>query len=141
VEAACLALQDAHGQCVPLLLWAAWAAAEGRSLDPAMLAKAASLARVWEPSVVRPLREARRALRTPPDGADAALTILREQIKTEELAAERLLLKALEAIAGPERSAPAPASLRTALEAAATAWGACPPETALESLVNAFSPP
>ena len=33
VAEACLHLQDAHGQNVPYLLWAAWMAQEGRSAD------------------------------------------------------------------------------------------------------------
>jgi uncharacterized protein (TIGR02444 family) len=139
VEAACLTLQDEYGQCVSLLLWAAWATAEGHGLDEPTLAEAAGLARAWESRVIRPLRAARRALRAPAERVDAsAQAALRERINADELAAERLLLESLEVI--PLGDGPS-ATLRAAMIAAAGAWGPLPPETALESLVNAFSPP
>ena len=65
VDAALNALQDDHGQCVAYLLWAAWAAAGGRVLPPEILAQGAALARHWEGAATRPLRAARRNLKTP----------------------------------------------------------------------------
>ena len=62
VAAACLNLQDGHGQNVPYLLWAAWAAGEGRSAD---LKEAARLMRDWDAEIGAPLRGVRRALKPP----------------------------------------------------------------------------
>ena len=116
VTEAALALQDDHGQNVPLLLWAAFA----RTTDPEALGAAAALARTWETTAIRPLRGARRALKAPlPPTPDAAREALRAQVKATELAAERCLLEALETI-DPGR-APL-ASLSDALEAAGRAW-------------------
>ena len=60
VAAVCLALQDGHGQNVPLLLAAAWSAEQGRTLD---LDRAVTLVQGWEADVVGPLRVARRGLK------------------------------------------------------------------------------
>jgi uncharacterized protein (TIGR02444 family) len=94
VAPACLVLQDAHGQNVPLLLAAGWACLEGRALD----AKAAAgLARNWETAVVSPLRAVRRALKLPaPAIDDPSREALRSRVKAVELDAERLLLETLE---------------------------------------------
>ena len=40
---ACLQMQDRHGQSVPYLLWAAWAAQTGRALTGAQLRAGASM--------------------------------------------------------------------------------------------------
>jgi uncharacterized protein (TIGR02444 family) len=97
VEPACLALQDAHAQCVPLLLWRLWAL--DRRVDAAMLQSAVALARDWEARVVGPLRSVRRSLAEPTAPiADAARLALRADVKDGELAAERALLAGLEAL-------------------------------------------
>jgi uncharacterized protein (TIGR02444 family) len=97
VEAACLALQDAHDQCVSLLLWRLWAL--DRRLDAATLASAVALARDWETRVAAPLRSVRRSLAAPaPPIADAARMSLRADVEAGELAAERGLLDGLEAL-------------------------------------------
>ncbi|MBW8882612.1 MAG: TIGR02444 family protein, partial [Asticcacaulis sp.] len=91
VAAACLALQDDHGQNVPLLLWAAWAAAHGMRIEP-RLAEAVRLARAWSDAVIVPLRGVRRRLKTPlSDGDEVARLKLRERVKAVELEAERAL--------------------------------------------------
>ena len=137
VEALCLELQDEHGQCVSYLLWAAWAAAEGRAADVGALARAADIARAWERSVVGPLRSVRRALADPKPGlAPAGQRSLRIRIKAEELASERLLLEALEPIAPPRGEKPL--DLRRALAEAAAAWGPAPANL-IEALARAFS--
>jgi uncharacterized protein (TIGR02444 family) len=132
--AACLHLQDAHGQNVPYLLWAAWTAAEGRSAD---LAVAAALVRRWDAEVGSPLRGVRRALKPaqPPVDDDARVT-LREAVKAVELHGERVLMETLEAISGPP--GPATESL-AALSAAAHALGDPPRETALIQLATALA--
>jgi len=137
-EALCLGLQDGHGQCVSYLLWAAWAADAGREVGDARRAHAAALARAWEGAVLGPLRSARRALRQPVTGVDAAgQDGLRTRLQAEELAAERLLLEALDAMT--PAGAGEPIGLDQALDAAAKAWGDPPPAALLEALGRAFS--
>ena len=134
VEAACLTLQDDHGQCVDLLLWRLWAL--GRRIGAGDLARAATLARDWEGAVTAPLRAARRALAAPAAGiADSARLVLRGQVKAAELAAERLLLEALEA-ATPRDPAP-PVDVTAALAALAAAWGASAPDAVFADLAAA----
>ncbi|MGE5500557.1 MAG: TIGR02444 family protein [Ignavibacteriales bacterium] len=126
----CLSLQDEHGQCVCLLLWAIWG-----SPDEATLARGVEIARDWQSRVVGPLREARRNLRTPsPAVDDRAREELREEIMSAEMLAERVLMEALETLAprasgDPYRSA----------ETAARAWGAAAPAEALRRLTAAVA--
>ena len=133
VDAALNGLQDRHGQCVAYLLWAAWAAAEGRPLEPVLLAQGAALAAHWEAAATGPLRLARRELKAPaPPIDEAARLALREQVRKAEFAAERLLMETLEALA------PAPAGaavdLLAAMTAAAAAWGSPAPAEDLADL-------
>lgn len=131
VEALLLALQDQHGQCVPLLLWAVWSdAAAGPALD-----RAAALCRCWEAEVGAPLRCARRALKTPRHPVDdAAREQLRSEVKSAELNAERVLMKSLEALT----PAPSPTQATLVLDRlreAAEAFGAgAAPQAALVDL-------
>ena len=135
VDAALMGLQDEHGQCVAYLLWAAWAASEGRELDPMLLAQGAMLATHWESAATGPLRHARRELKAAaPPIDDDARTALREQVRKAEFAAERLLMDTLEALA------PAPSGraigLAEAMNAASAAWGRPAPSTALDALAH-----
>ena len=132
VAEACLALQDAHGQNVPFLLWAVWAEAA----DPASLRAAADVARAWDAVAVTPLRAVRRDLKTPrPPVDDGAREALREDIKAAELRAERLLLETLAAQTGARRGG-APAL--DALKAASQAWGSPAPDADLAALARAL---
>lgn len=99
VKPACLALQAA-GLDVNLALWIAWHGAYGRDARPA-LDGAMALSADWSMRVVKPLRAARNALKSPPDyvSADAA-SDLRKAILSAELEAERLEQLALEAVGG-----------------------------------------
>lgn len=134
VEAACLRLQDDHGQCAPLLLWRLWTIDQRRPVSAVLLVEAAQVARAWSEAAITPLRSARRRLKgaLPPIDDDAR-TSLREAVQSLELQAERALLEALEALTPPSDgvpSAPAPA-----LVEAARAWGGeTPPLEALEAL-------
>ncbi|MGZ3276180.1 MAG: TIGR02444 family protein [Caulobacteraceae bacterium] len=135
---ACLDLQDHHGQCVPYLLWAAWAARTGRALDPATLEAGAGVASRWEAAAVGPLRAARRAMKpTVPGVAEAAREGLRAEVKSLELQAEQLLIETLEAMA----PAPGPAALplESGLAAAAAAWPAQASQAALDRLAQTLS--
>jgi uncharacterized protein (TIGR02444 family) len=135
VDAALIGLQDAHGQCVAYLLWAAWAAAEGRPLDPVLLAQGAALARHWEGAATGPLRQARRGLKAPaPPIEHAARLALREQVRKAEFAAERLLMETLEGLApAPEGGA---GGLAEALVEAALAWSREVPQAELRDLAG-----
>ena len=133
VDEALIALQDAHGQCVAYLLWAAWAAAEGRALPPELLMQGSALAKHWEGAATMPLRSARRHLKTPaPPITDEARLALREQVRTAEFAAERLLMETLESLA-PSPEGP-PSECRDAMIAAALAWSRNAPEAELRAL-------
>ncbi|MFI4950743.1 MAG: TIGR02444 family protein [Caulobacterales bacterium] len=131
VPDACLALQDRHRQNTSLLLWAVWAEAA----DPALLARAADVARRWDALALSPIREVRRALKPPFGGiGDAPREGLREDVKAVELRAERVLMEALEAMT--ERGGGEPAL--AALEGAAAAWGKPAPADALAALAVAL---
>jgi uncharacterized protein (TIGR02444 family) len=135
VQALCLDLQDRYGQSVCLLLWAGWMAASGRSPPAGTLEAAAGVARSWEAGVIGPLRSARRALATAPGLDPDDRAALRAQVQAAELAAERALLAALEALAA---AGGAPAGSAAALAAASLAWGAPAPTGALNALSAAF---
>ena len=132
VEATMLELQDAHGQCVPYLLWALWLDAAGRRADRDTLRAGAALARSWQDVAVAPLREIRRRLKTPLGPARAnEERRLRDRVKTLELDAERMLLRMLEAASPTEAtSSPNPSA---ALELAIEAWGEAAPATLVAS--------
>lgn len=133
VDAALTGLQDDHGQSVAYLLWAAWAAHEGRPLQDVLLAQAAALTRHWEGAATGPIRAARRGLKAPaPPIDDAARLALREEVRKAEFAAERLLMQTLEQLA-PEPE-DRPGDLAQALLDAAAAWGEVAPEDRLRDL-------
>ena len=131
VPEACLTLQDDHGQNTPLLLWAVWAEAA----DPALLARAADVARRWEALTLMPIRAVRRTLKPAFDGiADGGREGLREDVKAVELRAERVLMEALEAMTHGHGGARALA----ALGAASAAWGTPAPANTLAALAVAL---
>jgi uncharacterized protein (TIGR02444 family) len=131
VPEACLTLQDTYGQNTSLLLWAVWAEAA----NPALLARAADIARRWEALALSPIRDVRRALKPAFEGIeDAAREGLREDVKAVELRAERVLMERLEAMTADHGGAHALA----ALEAASRAWGKPAPNNALAALAAAL---
>ncbi|ENZ83167.1 MULTISPECIES: TIGR02444 family protein [Caulobacter] len=133
VAAACLNLQDGHGQNVPWLLWAAWMAGEGRS---APLSEAARLMRQWDAEIGAPLRGVRRALKPArPPIEDTAKDAFREAVKVVELHGERVLMEGLEVLSGPPG---APLPILEGLIAAAEASGDPPRRAALERLATAL---
>ena len=135
VDAALTTLQDQHGQCVAYLLWAAWAATEGRALPPELLMQGAALAKHWEGAATMPLRSARRHLKDPaPPIPDDARLALREQVRKAEFASERLLMETLESLA-PEPEGGA-LDLADSLIAASLAWSRNAPQAELRSLAT-----
>ena len=136
VEALCLELQNAHGQCVPLLLWAAWA--EGAT-NPT-LAAAAILCRDWETSVIVPLRGVRRALKTSDSRVDdTARERLRSDVKGAELIAELLLLDSLQALTPPASPTPSDSTFERLMAAALAYTAAGAPEPLLVELATRLS--
>jgi len=136
VDALCLELQDSHGQCVSLLLWRLWTLVEGRAVSAETLEAATACARLWDDAAVAPLRAVRRRLKAPhPPVPDAARQALRGRVADVELAAERLLIETLEALAAPS-GAGEEASL-PALIALTAGWGKPAPSEPLERLIAA----
>ena len=135
VNEACLHLQDAAGQNIPLLLWAAWAARTGRRPDADALEAACDIARAWQETTVAPLRAVRRALKgRHPDLEDADREAVRAQVKAVELEAERRLLAALEALTPAPQGAPRP--VLEALIATARQWSPMTPRPGLTALAE-----
>jgi len=135
VAGACVELQDAAGQNVPLLLWAAWCATTGRTLDDDVVEAGCDTARVWQETAIAPLRAVRRALKPrAPDLDDVAREAVRAQVKAVELDAERHLLTALEALAGPGTGAPKPPL--EAMVTVARAWSPVTPRSGLVRLAD-----
>ena len=129
VADACLELQDARGQHVPLLLWVVWAAADGREPN---IAGGAALARAYEAAAGERLREARRALRQSLPGLpDVEREAFRRRLKGVELEGERTLMAALAALA----PAGKPHHPRDLLNEAARAYGAPLPPEAFDALL------
>ncbi|HEY2662392.1 MAG TPA: TIGR02444 family protein [Caulobacteraceae bacterium] len=141
VEAACLDLQDQHGQCVSLILWALWATQDGFALSDAAMTRAVAIAKPWDQAGIRPLREARRGLKAGFTGfEDADREALLARVKDDELQAERLLLGALEAIDPVPNGLPIDAL--GVLLAISNAWGGpAPAISALKQLAGPFSGP
>ena len=135
VAETCLHLQDAAGQCPPLLLWAAWTARTARAVDDETLEAACDIARAWQEAAIGPLRAVRRSLkRRNPDLDDADREAVRAQVKAVELDAERRLLTALEAL-GPAPAGP-PRPVLDVLVATARRWSSTTPRAGLTELAE-----
>lgn len=135
VADACLHLQDAHEQSVPLMLWAAWTAHTGRTPDEDEIEAACDTARAWNASAIAPLRAVRRTLKAPiPDLDDDQREAVRERIKQVELEAERALLAALEALSPAASASPRPPV--DAMVVAARQWARVIPRPALIQLAE-----
>ena len=99
VGPACVALQDAHGLDVNVLLFSLWLASEGRCVEADDIAAADAAVRAWRLEAVVPLRAVRRFLKEPPAALDAAaVAALRDRVKAVELESERLQQEALYAL-------------------------------------------
>ena len=114
VRDACLALQDERGLDVNLILLAAWLARAGRGVEPALARQLRAISDRHQTSIMRPLREARRAL--DPDAAEPWLAprVARQRraLLAVELELERLEQLQLERLVTP------PASERAAADGA-----------------------
>ena len=97
VADACLAIQ-AQGGNVCLLLAVCWLGTRGVRFDADRMATLQAVATPWHEHVITPLRGVRIAWREACEG-DQGWVGLREQVKTLELNAERMLLERLQNLA------------------------------------------
>lgn len=87
----CLALQEALGIDVNVLLFCAWLGAEEKLvLNDKNFAAIDACVRSWHQTVVRPLRAVRQAMKPMPEMADAVAQELRKDIAAAELRAEQI---------------------------------------------------
>jgi uncharacterized protein (TIGR02444 family) len=101
---ALLRLQDERGANVPLLLWTVWCARHEGVPEQAQVLEAAALTRDWEEAAVGPLRAVRRRLKQDVAGIAAGeQEAFRQRVKAVELEGERVLMTALEPLAGSMR--------------------------------------
>jgi len=143
VAPACIALQDEAGVDVNLLFFLLWSATQRRTLTESEVKDLDETIGSWRDTAVIPLRDIRRALKSPPrvfaaDDAEA----FRTRIKQVELEAERLQQEAMYALAKSGRFSH---TASTPIEAARTSIGAYQailrplPRTPLETVLAAFA--
>jgi uncharacterized protein (TIGR02444 family) len=96
VAEACIALQEAAGADVNLLLFLLWHGAHGRRLSEVEVERLEQAIAPWRERAVVPLRAIRRALKSPPGLVESgAAEVFRTRIKAVELEAERLQQEAM----------------------------------------------
>jgi len=143
VAPACIRLQDEAGVDVNLLLFLLWNATQGRGLGEAEVRELDTAIAPWRSTTVIPLREMRRALKSPPAMlAPETAEAFRTRIKAAELEAERLLQEALYALGqsgrlGKDGLSPFDAA-RASLSAYQAVLSPFPPEP-MEQVLAAFS--
>ncbi|MBX2856758.1 MAG: TIGR02444 family protein [Rhodobacteraceae bacterium] len=113
---ACLRLQDDSGCDVNMALFCLWIGLMSGHSPEDILQSATSLSEEWARRAVRPLRAVRRDLKSGVEGV--AWDVVRNQIKSVELAAEKAQQEALEALAFKA----SPPSARLGREQAAAAF-------------------
>lgn len=100
VAQACIDLQDQAGVDVNVLFFLLWNAMQGRALDKDNVAELDLKIGAWRDMAVVPLRNVRRALKTPPPVmAPQDAEGFRTRIKAVELEAERLQQEAMYSLA------------------------------------------
>ena len=100
VAPACIELQDQAGVDVNLLFFLLWNATKARAFNQAEVADLDRSFGAWRDMAVVPLRELRRALKSPPAAvAPDVAEGFRTRIKAVELEAERLQQEAMYALA------------------------------------------
>lgn len=125
VAAACLALQDDCGADVNVVLYLLYLGHEGIRIDRAALDRLDAAVASWRETVVKPLREVRRAIKATgaPGGVDGA-GALREDVKRIELESERLEQLALDAATAGIRAGAARVDPQTATRGNLAMYGA-----------------
>ncbi|MEL6363809.1 MAG: TIGR02444 family protein [Pseudomonadota bacterium] len=132
-------LQDANKFDVNLVLWCVWLGLHVGAVKPKAVRKAVAAAEDWDAHVVKPLRAARKALKSAPgeaEGADA----LRKKVKDAELEAERIEQSLLEGLAPSEADEPASnAAARSNLLAYRDALGSSAPDEVFDPFLESLS--
>ena len=143
VADACIALQDQANVDVNILFFLLWNATQGRTYKKADVAEVERLIGAWRDMAVVPIRNVRRALKSPPEVMEpAAAESLRTRIKAVELEAEWLQQEALYELAqssrlGQPSASPAKAA-KTSVDAYQGVIGPFPPGP-LDVVLSAFA--
>jgi uncharacterized protein (TIGR02444 family) len=143
VAPACIELQDRASVDVNVLFFLLWNATQNRALDNAEVAELDRTIGAWRDMAVVPLREVRRALKSPPPVmAPEAAEGFRTRIKQVELEAERLQQEAMYDLAQTGRfgrpAANPREAARTSVDAYQALLGAFPPGP-LDAVLSAFA--
>ena len=143
VAQACIDLQDQAGVDVNVLFFLLWNATQRRTFDVTQVAAVERAIGPWREAAVVPIRNVRRALKSPPPvmSPDVAEDF-RTRIKAVELEAERLQQEALYAMAqasplGRPAASPAEAA-QTSIAAYQVVLRSFPAEP-LKAVLNAFA--
>jgi uncharacterized protein (TIGR02444 family) len=143
VAEACIALQDQAKVDVNILFFLLWNATQGRAYGKADVAEVERMIGAWRDMTVVPIRNVRRALKSPPPvmAAEAAEGF-RTRIKAVELEAERLQQEALYELARSSRlgqpSASSAKAAQTSIDGYQAIIGPFPPGP-LGTVLSAFA--
>jgi uncharacterized protein (TIGR02444 family) len=143
VAQACIELQDEAKVDVNILFYLLWNATQGRAFTKTDVAEIERQIGPWRETAVVPIRNIRRALKSPPPVIEPAVAeSLRTRIKAVELEAERLQQEALYGLAQSSRlgrpsASPAKAA-QTSIDAYQGVIGPFPPGP-LETVLSAFA--
>ena len=143
VAEACIALQDQAKVDVNILFYLLWNASQGRAFNAADVTEIERAIGPWREIAVVPIRNVRRALKSPPLVMEpAAAEGLRTRIKAVELEAERLQQEALYGLAQTSRlGRPAPSKIEAARDSISSYQGVIgpfPPQP-LDTVLLAFA--
>jgi uncharacterized protein (TIGR02444 family) len=142
VAPSCIELQDQAGVDVNVLFFLLWLATQNRALDKEQVADVERQVGPWRQMAVVPLRDIRRALKSPPPVMAAEVAEgFRTRIKQVELEAERLQQEALFQMAERPLGSPA-ASPAEAAKTSVSAYQAVLrpfPAGPLETILSAFA--
>jgi uncharacterized protein (TIGR02444 family) len=143
VADACIALQDQAKVDVNILFYLLWNATQGRAFNAADVTEIEHRLGPWREMAVVPIRNVRRALKSPPPAMPAQdAESLRTRIKAVELEAERLQQEALYTLSQTSRlGRPSPSkadAARDSLSSYQGVIGPFPPE-ALDTVLSAFA--
>lgn len=117
VSRACLALQDAAGLDVNLLLFCCWLGTRGIALGASEMGAVLGTVRDWQEQVVQPLRTVRRFLNPRARRVDGSMSgELRAAVARLELEAERVEQSLLERAASSDQGADTDNGLACAVE-------------------------
>jgi uncharacterized protein (TIGR02444 family) len=143
VAAACIDLQDRAGVDVNVLFFLLWNATLERTLPAEAVAELDRRIGAWRDAAVVPLREIRRALKSPPPVVEpGAAEAFRTRVKAMELEAERLQQHTLYGLAPSLRFEPAASALDAARANVAAYQANCPkafPAEPVATILAAFA--